>query len=407
MRAEIISIGSELTTGASLDTNSQWLSHELAGLGIFTHLHTTVADENERMRELFRNAVERSDLILITGGLGPTFDDLTRQILAETAGVDLVTDDAQMARLENLFASRGRDMPERNRIQAQFPRGSTPITNENGTAPGIDFTIRREQSSGSARLFAMPGVPSEMKPMFSHSIAPLIGGGNRVIRRKEIHSFGAGESRVEELLGDLTQRGRDPEIGITAKLATITLRIVASGSSVDECSAKISFAEEQIHEKLGSLIFGRDEEQLPHALQSLLIDRRRTLSTVEMATGGLLTRMLSEIPLDAIQAADVLRGGLVAPSEQPAGPSDQQQAAQVIEMANQCRAMFGADIGVAVGPIVPDESTGRVTIGLVAHDQEYTRCIQLTANPAIRDHLIAKAALQTTRWYLLEELSSH
>ena len=403
MQAEIISIGSELTTGASLDTNSQWLSRELAALGIHTQLHSTVADDVARMLEVFCAAVERSDLILVTGGLGPTLDDLTRDILAQTAGVNLETNQAQLKRLEDLFAARKREMPARNRIQAEFPVGSLPIVNNNGTAPGIDFTIGRKQGKGTARVFAMPGVPSEMKPMFFESVAPHISGTQHVIRRAEIHCFGAGESRIEELLGDLTSRGRDPEIGITAKQATITMRIFATGKTADECEEKIARADEQICEKLGSLVFGRGQDQLQNALLRLLAEKQQTLATAEFATGGMVSRLLGEIPREDNQSAREFFGGLVL-NENIGAHFLSQEDLTATALAERTRQLFGSDMAIAVGPIQDVENVQRVAIGLAAADTQIERSISLTANPAIRDSLVSKGALNLARLFLLDEL---
>ena len=184
MSAEIIAIGSELTTGAKLDTNSQWLSLELSEVGIPVKYHQTMADDLPAMVEVFRTAAARSDWVFITGGLGPTLDDLTRQALAELAGVELVLHQESLDIIRGMFQKRNRTMPERNVVQAMFPLGSEPIPNRRGTAPGIWLELGREGKS-PCRLAAMPGVPSEMKLMFREQILPRLAGGGRVIRRAQ------------------------------------------------------------------------------------------------------------------------------------------------------------------------------------------------------------------------------
>jgi nicotinamide-nucleotide amidase len=241
MHAEVISVGTELTTGASLDTNSQWLSLELAAVGIPVSYHTTVADDLEALAGVIRTAADRSDVTILTGGLGPTLDDLTRQALAQVLGVDLVLDSVSLEFIRALFARFKREMPERNVIQACFPIGTEPIPNLRGTAPGIWARIPRS-AGGSCLFAALPGVPSEMKRMFAKEVVPKLPAGNRVIRRARVNCFGVGESQAEQILGDLTARGRDPEIGITVHEATIMLRIVAHGESVEVCDSKISAA---------------------------------------------------------------------------------------------------------------------------------------------------------------------
>src|SRR5438874_7286156 len=168
MKTEIISIGSELTSGQNLDTNSQWLSKHLAEVGIPVGWHTTVADDLDDNIAAFRVAAQRAQLVVITGGLGPTQYDLTREALARAAGVELVFHHESFAQIQEMFVRRGRTMPERNRVQALFPAGAEPIPNAHGTAPGIRMAI------GQCVLFAMPGVPSEMHAMFETQVKPQL-----------------------------------------------------------------------------------------------------------------------------------------------------------------------------------------------------------------------------------------
>ncbi len=256
MHAEIIAIGTELTTGAKLDTNSQWLSLELSAKGIPVTYHTTIADDMPAIVSELRAAVNRSDLVIITGGLGPTLDDLTRQALAELAQVELVLDEPSLAYIKSLFARRQRDMPESNVVQAMFPAGSEIIPNPRGTAPGIWMEVGRKGRDAPCRIAALPGVPSEMKPMFVHAVLPRLPGTGNVIRRARINCFGVGESDAERILGDVTARGRDPEVGITAHEATITLRIEAHGATAEECEAKIAATTRIIRERMGDFVFG-------------------------------------------------------------------------------------------------------------------------------------------------------
>src|SRR6186997_2405402 len=205
MRAEIIAIGDELTSGQRLDTNSQWLSQRLGELGIPVAFHTTVRDDLDDNVAAFRNAIERADVVVATGGLGPTADDLTREALAAAAGVELYEDAAALAHIRNLFARRKREMPERNKLQAQFPRGSRVVPNPEGTAPGIDLTVPRS-CVPPCRVFALPGVPAELFTMWNDTVKPALVAAqpsSRIICHRRIKCFGVGESDLEAMLPDM------------------------------------------------------------------------------------------------------------------------------------------------------------------------------------------------------------
>ena len=292
MHAEILAIGTELTTGAKLDTNSQWLSIELAAVGIPVLLHTTVADDLPVMLETLRAAVRRSDIVLISGGLGPTLDDLTRQALADLAGVELVLHEPSLQHVRDIFSKRKRVMPERNVIQAMFPADSEPIENPHGTAPGVWMELPRPDGT-QCLIAAMPGVPSEMKPMFRDSVLSRLPHSNKIIRRARVNCYGVGESACEEMLGDVTARGRDPEVGITVHEGTITLRIEAHGTMESECDAKIVATKQLIHERLGKLVFGEEDEQLEDVVVRALNRRSQTVAVADEVTGGVLSLWLT------------------------------------------------------------------------------------------------------------------
>lgn len=354
MQAEIISIGTELTSGEKLDTNSQWLSIELSSVGIPVRFHTTMADDKVAMLEVFRTAVDRSDLVLVTGGLGPTLDDLTRELIAELVSVELVLHEPSLQFIKELFAKRNRDFPERNRIQAMFPAGSEPILNPIGTAPGIWIEIARPGRS-PCRLAAMPGVPSEMKKMFREQVAPRLPQGQQVIRRVCVHTFGKGESAVEELLGELTARNRNPEVGITASAATITLRIAAYGSSIEECEQMIASDRSFIQQCLGEIVFGEDEATLEEATMSLLRTRGLTVSCVEAGTQGQLSHALA-----SAKEPSMFRGGEVVVS------TDLVSAELAAAMARGCRQKFQTDFALAVTPFQTGPQPGDVPVAFLA-----------------------------------------
>jgi nicotinamide-nucleotide amidase len=262
MHAEVIAIGDEITSGQCLDTNTQWLSQQLEGLGIRVLYHTTVGDELMPCAEVFRLAIARADVVVATGGLGPTADDLTREALAEATGHPLQLDTDALDHVRTMFAQRNRPMAASNERQAMFPTGSRVVRNPHGTAPGICTDVVRE-GRGPCRFFCLPGVPGEMIEMWQESVAPAIaeflGEGRRVIRRRLIHCFGAGESQVEAMLPDLIRRGRQPSVGITASKGAITLRITAEGATEEECLAAIAPVEATIRQCLGTLVVGAED----------------------------------------------------------------------------------------------------------------------------------------------------
>lgn len=300
--AEIISIGDELTSGALVDTNSAFLSRELSDLGIPVLCHTTVGDDLAAMSGVFRGALSRSDLVLITGGLGPTEDDLTRQAAADAAGAGLVQDPSVMAHIRGLFELRGRPMPPSNEIQSFFPRGAKVIGNPHGTAPGFAMEVRRGgpvPGAGRAKMLVFPGVPAELCDMWEETGRALsldwhceLTGKRYTTVTRVLRTFGAGESDVESRLPHLIARDHVPRVGITAARGVITLRIAARGEDAAECRRQADETARVIYDRLGDLVFGEGDATLASVVSEKLAAAGKRLATLEWGTGGFLAQQV-------------------------------------------------------------------------------------------------------------------
>jgi nicotinamide-nucleotide amidase len=307
-----------------------------------------------------------------------------------------------------MFARRNREMPERNIVQAMFPQGAEPISNRRGTAPGIYMEIPRA-GRAPCRLAAMPGVPSEMKVMFRDEVLPRIKPAQNaglVIRTARINCFGVGESAAEQMLGDVTARGRDPEVGITVHEATITLRIVATAPSVPEALDKIATTTAIIYERMGDYAFGEEDDELEHVVVRMLSELNQTLAIVESATGGLLAQRVTSVA----GSEKCFKGALVAVDEAAAvqrftqftlAPDGRNGA---IAMALNCRLSFGTDWALAVGKCsrsYDNESESKAPIVYIALADPDSTCTAIELNvagdPAIVKSRVAKSALNLLR----------
>ena len=297
MKAIILSIGDELVLGQTVDTNSAWLSQQLATVGCGVAAHLTVSDDQRAIEQAILESVGRCDVLLITGGIGPTDDDLTRQALAAVMGVELEMNGAWLGRLEAFFRKVGRPMSPLNRIQAMIPRGATMIENTNGTAAGIDATYQSPDHKTVCRVFVTPGVPKEMKAMFERDILPHVRarGGGAVILSRTLHTFGSGESLIAQQLGDLMRRDRNPSVGTTVTGGVVSLRINARFANIDEARRQLEETAQACRAALGDLVYGQDNESLPDVVGRLLCDRGVTVTTAESCTGGLLAKYLTDV----------------------------------------------------------------------------------------------------------------
>ena len=411
MDAEILAIGDEITGGQLLDTNSQWLSQRLGELGVRVLYHSTMGDELQPCIDVFRRAMQRADIVISTGGLGPTADDLTREALAAASDRPLVMAPEALAHIRQLFARRKREMPRSNELQAYFPAGSRIVPNPNGTAPGIDLDIPRTDA-GRCRFFALPGVPAEMREMWQgYLLAALrgMGAGGRVILQRNIKCFGAGESQVESLMPDLIRRDRVPRVGINASRATIILRIVAEGDSEAYCRAQIEPTVAEIHQHLGTLVYGEGDDELQDVVLRLLVLRGQSLASAEIGTTGLVAQWLAKagggsrhFPCGLV-AADATAMTRLLPLDAAACAHGGEALVRAMGIA--CRQQCQTDFGLAVGPLPPTSDTGdsqRVHFALASADGVQTFHVSSGIHPDIVGDYCAKHAINMARLALLK-----
>ncbi len=426
LRAEIISIGDELTSGQRLDTNSRWLSEHLGNLGVKTVFHTTVGDSMSDNVDAFRTAARRVDIVVATGGLGPTADDLTREAMAEAFDAPLELRPEALKHIESLFDRRKRPMPERNRSQAMFPPGARIIDNPHGTAPGIDLVVASAKPSGlgECRLFSLPGVPAEMMQMYAAVVEPrLIQEMGVGAKRWYFHSlkvFGIGESDVEKMLPDLIHRDRDPIVGITVSKATITLRIAALCASESEFQTKIQPTIQEIRSQLGFLVFGEGEIDIGEATHRLLLEKNVTLGVVEIGAGAWIQHGLAKLSQPgekSLQASNWFPSieAFMVSGESKLSESDSDENATIARelslVAERFREQHDLDLCLAAGvyPTWEEVSTSATlpssdfSFSLARRGKETkSTTVSLGAHPEVLYHRLAKAGVNFLRLELLQ-----
>ncbi|MDI1241723.1 MAG: CinA family nicotinamide mononucleotide deamidase-related protein, partial [bacterium] len=291
LSAEIIAIGSELLTPQRTDTNSLWLTERLNSIGVDVKLKTIVGDDEARLEETIRDALKRSDIVITTGGLGPTEDDITRQISARAVGRELVYQDDLEADLRERFRRWGREMPEINKRQAFVIDGADVLPNPNGSAVGMLLKLERQF------LAIFPGPPREMRPMFEQFVLPVLkeNAGGVIVRRRVLRVSGLGESAVDELIAPIYKTYSDVETSILFSRIEIELHLTARLRDADRSEAMLGELAGKIAGVLGSAVFATNGETMEEVVGKLLTDRGETLSVAESCTGGLIGMRLTEI----------------------------------------------------------------------------------------------------------------
>jgi nicotinamide-nucleotide amidase len=292
MKAEILCVGTEILLGDIVNTNAQFISRELANLGIEVYHQSVVGDNPQRLLEELDNSFKRVDLVITSGGLGPTPDDLTKEIGAKYFKKEMVLDEYTVEKLKSYFEAMGRSYLKGNNLkQAYFPKGSIILKNDNGTAPGCII------NENGKILIVLPGPPREIKPMFLNQVVPFLSKyQSGTIRSKVLRIYGIGEGEMAEKIKDLINNSKNPTIAPYAKQNDVTLRITAKASTEDEALKLIEPLEEKVKNILGKNIYGYGETSMEEVVSKLLIEKKLTISTAESCTGGLVAAKLINYP---------------------------------------------------------------------------------------------------------------
>lgn len=411
MRAEIIGVGTEILLGQIANTNAQWISQRLAEIGVDVLHHQVVGDNVPRIAEAIVLAVSRADAVLVTGGLGPTGDDVTREALAAAAGVRLQRTAAIEDYLRDKFRRMQREMPESNLVQADVPEGARYILPERGTAPGLVLEL-----DGGTRLYAVPGVPAEMREMMEGTILPELRklAGPAGIVSRVLKVVGIPEARVGELLDDLFRSSTNPTVAYLASAGEVRVRLTAKAASEEEAAELIEPVERKILERLGDRVFGVDREELEEVVGRLLVERGLTVAVAESLTGGGLASRIVHVPDSSryfrgavVAYSSEAKAGLLGVSKETLDGPGMVSEECALEMARGVRGAFGADVGMATTGVAGPEPLeghppGEVWVAVAGDGREEARRF---VAPGDRDQVrrwAEQSALDLARRLLVE-----
>lgn len=412
MRVVILSIGSELLRGDIVDTNAAFLAREVSQMGAIVPRVEQIGDDREQLADVLREALQTADVVLCTGGLGPTDDDVTRDAIACVAGEEIVTDDGALRQLKSRFAGLARPMPEHNIRQAGKIESSEFLDNPRGSAPGWYVKL------GEQVIAAMPGPPSEMKPMWHEYVFPLISGlQSQKVAMDAVMTFGIGESTVESMLEQVLRWHPDVTVATYAKREGVQVHVTARSETQEDAQQLLETGMELVRSALGTAIFGGANDTLSMAAGRMLDERGLTLSVMESCTGGELSSMLTN---NAGSSKHFL-GGIIAYSEDvkklhgvPAEIVETHgliSAQTAIAMARAARESMAADIGLGTTGIAGSESLegkppGTCFVALSRDDEESVREIHRPASRQVAKTYFAHSALDLLRQHLLERVVS-
>ena len=408
MNAEILSVGTEILLGDIVNTNAAFVSRQLAQLGIGVYWQTVVGDNPERLERAMHNAFERADIIITTGGLGPTQDDLTKEIGAGYFKRRLICDERAMSRIKSYFDKMHRQMTENNKKQAFIPEGAIPLYNDNGTAPGIIL-----EADGKT-LIMLPGPPGEMQPMFEEQVKPYLAAKqDRTFVSRTLRLAAVGESAMESRVKDLINGGVNPTVAPYAKGTEAILRITASAKTEKEAGELIEPVAEEIYRRFGDNLYAEGETTMQATVAKLLLDKNKTVAVAESCTGGLVASRLieyagiSQVFLEGAVTysndAKMRRLGVRKETLDKYGAVSSQTA---IEMARGIALAAGTDIGLSTtGVAGPGPSEGKpeglVYVGLFMDGREYVKELDLAGSRQTIRERAAYGALDMLRRKLI------
>ena len=371
MDVEVICTGDEVLTGKTVNTNFSWIANKLEDYGLAVVRGITVGDDREELLRAFHDAGARADVVIVNGGLGPTVDDLSQQVAAEAAGVELVLNETWLARLHEMFTARGRTMTENNRIQAMLPAGAELVDNPIGTACGFGVDI------GQARFYFTPGVPREMRRMVEDELLPrllALGGERRYIHLKRFHSYGLGESHVDEMLGGVEDmaEGGSVKLGFRTHYPQLETKLLVSAPDEDTAFERLAPLVEEVRSRLGNFILAEDDGSLEGAIHAALSAQGASVAIVEDFTGGQVAARLTLVP----GGETVLSAGHVAPGraarERLLGEPFESSGAELsAQLAQAARKISQASLGLAaVCEPAEDPRSEAVTIAITIDSED-------------------------------------
>lgn len=369
--AEILCIGTELLMGDIINTNAAYLAKELAGLGINLYHQSVVGDNPERLRQSLQLALKRADIVITTGGLGPTYDDLSKETIAACFGRTLVMDEDSLARIQAHFLRLGREMTDNNKKQAMMPQGCVIFQNENGTAPGCAIEGSGELEGKTAIM--LPGPPREMKPMFEQQVKPyLLKDSDTRLVSHTMHFFGIGESMLEDRLRSLMEKSLNPTVAPYAKTGEVQLRVTARVKNGEDPNALLEPVMEQIRQMVGEFLYGVDVGDLQTAAVRLLTEKGLKVAVAESCTGGYLAKRITDVSGSSkvfecgiCSYSNRIKHQLLGVSERTLEEYGAISEQTATEMASGVRKLSGADIGISVtGNAGPTADEGK-EVGLV------------------------------------------